>query len=81
MSFPVAEHHAMLALKGVGPSVIQRLEQLGFHSLQPLAAADSADICRQIAGMLRASCWQNSPQARASIDAIIQLARQRHAPS
>lgn len=79
MTFPADEHAAMLALKGVGPTVISRLEQLGFSSLAQLADADSHDLCRQIAALLRSSCWQNSPQARASIEAIIELARQHAA--
>ncbi|MFN4237632.1 MAG: recombinase RecA [Vogesella sp.] len=79
MPFPADEYAAMLALKGVGPTVIRRLEQLGYHSLAQLANADSASLCQQIAALLRSSCWQNSPQARASIDAVLDLAR-RNAP-
>ncbi len=33
MPFPLTEHNALLALKGVGPAVIARLEQLGIDSL------------------------------------------------
>lgn len=76
MPFPAHEHAAMLALKGVGPTVISRLEQLGYTSLAQLAGADAQDICQQIAGLLRSRCWQNSPQARASIAAILTLAKQ-----
>lgn len=76
MPFPAHEHAAMLALKGVGPTVISRLEQLGYSSLAQLAGADAQTLCRQIAGLLRSSCWQNSPQARASIAAILTLAGQ-----
>lgn len=79
MTFPTDEHAAMLALKGVGPTVIRRLTQLGYRSLAQLADADTTTLCRQIAALVGSSCWQNSPQARASIAAIIALARQ-HAP-
>lgn len=79
MPFPAHEHAAMLALKGVGPTVISRLEQLGYSSLAQLAGADAQVLCRQIAGLLRSSCWQNSPQARASIAAILILA-EHYAP-
>ena len=79
MTFPADEHAAMLALKGVGPTVIRRLTQLGYRSLAKLADADADTLCRQIAALVGSSCWQNSPQARASITAILELARS-HAP-
>ncbi len=74
MAFPAAERQRLLALKGVGETVIARLEQLGYASLDSLAGADPARICAEVAGMLRASCWGNSPQARAAISAIVALA-------
>jgi len=76
MTFPAEEHAAMLALKGVGPTVIRRLTQLGYRSLAQLADAEADTLCRQIAALVGSSCWQNSPQARASIAAIITLAQQ-----
>ncbi|MDG9928652.1 MULTISPECIES: helix-hairpin-helix domain-containing protein [unclassified Pseudomonas] len=77
MPFPDEQRQALLALKGVGPTVIQRLEQLGFDSLQQLAEADARDIVEQAAALLGSSCWKNSPQARAAIEAAIELARRQ----
>ncbi|MDH0895814.1 MULTISPECIES: helix-hairpin-helix domain-containing protein [unclassified Pseudomonas] len=77
MPFPDEQRQALLALKGVGPTVIQRLEQLGFDSLQRLAEADARDIVEQAAALLGSSCWKNSPQARAAIEAAIELARRQ----
>jgi len=77
MAFPEHERQAMRALHGVGDSVIARLEQLGYQSLAQLRDSDEAELCRQIALMLRSSCWSNSPQARAAIGAVIRLARQQ----
>jgi nucleotidyltransferase/DNA polymerase involved in DNA repair len=74
MGFSTEEKASMLALKGVGGAVISRLEQLGFSSLQQLADIDAADLTRQIARMMGSTCWHNSPQARAAIQAIIDLA-------
>ncbi|WP_394537884.1 helix-hairpin-helix domain-containing protein [Lysobacter enzymogenes] len=74
MAFSESERQRLLALKGVGETVIARLEQAGYGSLNALAGADPARICAQVAGMLRASCWGNSPQARAAISAIVGLA-------
>ena len=75
MAFPDDERALLLAVKGVGPTVVSRLEQLGFDSLATLARADTRDILLQAAAMLGSSCWKNSPQARAAIDGAIDLAR------
>jgi hypothetical protein len=75
--FSQAEQQAMLQLKGVGATVIGRIEQLGFYSLAQLQNQDAADITKQISQMIGSTCWHNSPQARASIQAIIDLANQQ----
>ena len=75
MPFPAHEREALLALKGVGPTVIQRLEQIGFQSLDDLAQADALEIVTHAAGLVGSSCWKNSPQARAAIQAAIALAQ------
>ena len=65
----------MLALKSVGPTVVQRLEQAGYSSLAQLTNVDPLAVTRQISQMMRSTCWHNSPQARAAIGAIVALAR------
>ncbi|MDE3737335.1 putative flap endonuclease-1-like 5' DNA nuclease [Metapseudomonas resinovorans] len=71
-----AETRAQLVkLKGVGPTVVDRLEQIGFQSLEQLADCEAADLTRQIAQMMGSTCWHNSPQARGAIQAIIDFAR------
>lgn len=75
--FSSGEKEAMLTLKGVGATVISRLEQIGFSSLSQLADSDAGDVTQQIAKMMGSTCWHNSPQARASAQAIIDLARAR----
>lgn len=61
-------------MKGVGPTVIDRLEQIGFDSLETLAGTDVDGIVKQIATMLGTTCWRNSPQARAAIAEAIAAA-------
>ena len=61
------EKSTLLRLKGVGPKVIERLEQMGFSSLQQLADADSRDILAQGAELSGSSCWKNSPQAKDAV--------------
>jgi len=75
--FATDEREALLALKGVGPTVVQRLEQMGIASLRQLAAAEASGIVASAAGLTGASCWKNSPQARAAIQVAIDLARSR----
>lgn len=65
----------LAALKGVGPTVVSRLEQIGFRDLAQLARCEAADLTLQIARMMGSTCWHNSPQARAAIQAIIDFAR------
>ena len=75
MSFSLEERTAQLALKGVGPTVITRLEQMGIDSLAELGQASVSDILAQASAALGSTCWKNSPQARAAITAAVELAR------
>jgi hypothetical protein len=76
MQFNEADRQAMLQLKGVGETVISRIEQLGFYSLTQLQNQEAEIITKQTSQMIRSTCWHNSPQARASIQAVIDLAKQ-----
>lgn len=75
MAFTDNERSALLAVKGVGPTVITRLEQLGFTSLAQLGQADMNEIVSRAAAMVGSTCWKNSPQARSAIQAAIDLAK------
>lgn len=79
MSFSDSERTALLALKGVGPTVITRLEQLGFSSLSQLRDARMEDIVAGASALVGSSCWKNSPQARAAINNVLALAREEKA--
>ncbi|RQH09630.1 helix-hairpin-helix domain-containing protein [Paraburkholderia dinghuensis] len=78
MPFPPDERKALLGVKGVGPTVVARLEQMGFESLAHLSKANALDIVARASKMLGATCWKNSPQARAAIQGAITLAQSRH---
>ncbi|WP_249555519.1 MULTISPECIES: helix-hairpin-helix domain-containing protein [Shewanella] len=75
MGFTDQEKQALLAVKGVGPTVIKRFEEIGISSLAQLAEHEVEDIANLVASMLRTTCWKNSPQARNAIAAAIKLAR------
>ena len=78
MPFTTEERARMLALKGVGNTVINRLEQIGFSSLVQLQDMEAGAITLQVAQSMNSTCWHNSPQARGAIQAIIDLAQASH---
>lgn len=78
MPFSPEERKALLGVKGVGPTVVARLEQMGFASLDQLSEANALDIVSQASAIVGSTCWKNSPQARAAIQAAIALAKSHH---
>ena len=74
MGFPAKEREAMLRLKGVGPTVVARLEEMGYGSLGELRGASPEDITARASELVGSTCWRNSPQARAAITAVVELA-------
>lgn len=77
MKFNAQEREALLALKGVGATVVRRFEEIGIYSFAELKNYQAEDIAEMVASMLNTTCWKNSPQARGAINAAIQLAAER----
>jgi hypothetical protein len=75
MPFPANERKALLGVKGVGPTVIARLEQMGYSSLAHLSKANALDIVSKASAIVGSTCWKNSPQARSAIKSAIDLAK------
>ena len=75
MAFPTHEKKVLLAVKGVGPTVVTRLEQMGFNTLKQLAEADVLEILTTASGLVGSTCWKNSPQARKAIESAITVAK------
>ncbi|AWK87859.1 helix-hairpin-helix domain-containing protein [Azospirillum thermophilum] len=75
MPFSSEDRARLLLVRGVGPKVVERLEQLGICSLAELARCDAATLCAAAADLVGSSCWKNSPQARSAITAAIAAAR------
>lgn len=75
MRFNDEERAALLAAKGVGPKVVERIEQLGVSDFAALAGRDPREMSRAVAAMLGNTCWGNSPQARAAMAAAVGVAR------
>ena len=75
MAFNHTERLSLLAIKGVGPTVIKRFEELGIDSLAQLATYRAEDIAEMVAARLGSTCWKNSPQAKAALNAAIAWAK------
>ncbi|MFC2539608.1 recombinase RecA [Neisseria sicca] len=77
MPFTDEEAQSLLTVKGIGKTVLQRLQQMGLDDVATLAAADLEDILEQGAKLTGSTCWKNSPQAKNAIAAAIAWAKQR----
>ncbi len=77
MAFTQEQQQSLLAQKGIGHTVIQRLAQMGLDNVEKLAAATVDDIVQQGAALTGSTCWKNSPQARAAIGTAIAWAQQQ----
>lgn len=75
MPFSSNERETLLKVKGVGPKVIERLEQMGIESFEQLKKANVQDIVSAASAIVGLSCWKNSPQARTAIEAAIAAAK------
>ena len=79
MPFLPSERKALLAVKGIGPTVVARLEQMGYESLAHLSKANTLDIVSKASSIVGSTCWKNSPPARAAIQSAIALAQSQQA--
>src|SRR3546814_13326447 len=77
--FSAEDRAVLLAVKGVGPTVLERLETLGIASMEALACQGAAEVCRRIAALLGASCWSNSQMARGALERRLNAPRQQRA--
>lgn len=77
MPFSEAEIQSLLAEKGIGKTVLQRLREMGLDDTAKLAAADPADILEQGAAITGSTCWKNSPQAKAAVAAAVAWAKRQ----
>ena len=77
MHFISEEERAPLAVKGVGPVVIRRFEEIGIYTLEELSKYEAEDIAEMVADMLGSICWKNSPQSLKTINSAIELARKK----
>ncbi len=75
MKFSKEEKEKLLKLKGVGPTVIKRFEEIGIGSFEELSQYDVNEILTRVSDMLNSTCWKNSPQAKSAIASAIALSK------
>lgn len=75
MAFSADERKQLTQIKGVGDTVVDRLEQIGIDNLATLAEAETDVVVDMVADMLGSSCWRNV-LARRAIDSAIHFAKQ-----
>jgi predicted RecB family nuclease len=75
MAFSSADRNTLLAVKGVGPTVVKRLEEMGYDTLLALADADMLTVVSHGAAMTGSTCWKNSPLAKAAVTGAINAAK------
>jgi predicted RecB family nuclease len=75
MPFTSSDRDTLLAVKGVGPTVVKRLEEMGYTDLAKLAEANMLDIVSHGAAITGSTCWKNSPLAKAAISAAVAAAK------
>ncbi|WP_107853381.1 recombinase RecA [Neisseria elongata] len=76
MPFTEEQTQSLLAVKGIGKTVLQRLQQMGLDDVAKLATADADTVLQHGAALTGSPCWKNSPQAKAAVNAAIQWACQ-----
>lgn len=77
--FSQEETQSLLAEKGIGKTVLQRLQQMGLDDVAKLAAANVDDMLQQGAALTGSTCWKNSLQARAAMQAAVDWAKRQKA--
>ena len=77
MPFTAEQQTSLLAEKGIGKTVLQRLAQMGLDDVAALANADIEEVLSLGALLTGSSCWKNSPQSRVAIATAIAWAQRQ----
>ncbi len=59
MAFPSAERRLLLHTSGIGPKVLQRLEEAGIDSLAAIHAAGVDGVIEQVSRQMPGDAWRN----------------------
>ncbi|HII3830246.1 TPA: recombinase RecA [Pasteurella multocida] len=68
MPFTLSQQQSLLAQKGIGTTILKRLQEMGLET-------DPAFILERGAELTGSTCWRNSPQARKAIETAVNWAK------
>lgn len=71
------EKRSLLAEKGIGATILKRLEEMGLDDVKILTATNPDFILQRGAEITGSTCWRNSPQARKAIETAVNWAKER----
>ena len=77
MPFSEDEKRSLLSEKGIGATILKRLEEMGLDDVKILAATNPDFILQRGAEITGSTCWRNSPQARKAIETAVNWAKER----
>ncbi|GJH42245.1 recombinase RecA [Pasteurella canis] len=75
MAFTETEKQSLLAQKGIGPTILKRLAEMGLDDVNQLANSTPDFILQLGSEITGSTCWRNSPQARKAIETAINWAK------
>ena len=77
MSWSEEEKRSLLSQKGIGATILKRLEEMGLDDVKILAATNPDFILQRGAEITGSTCWRNSPQARNAIETAVNWAKSK----
>ncbi len=75
MPFSEDEKRSLLSEKGIGTTILKRLEEMGLDDVKILAVTSPDFIIQRGAEITGSTCWRNSPQARKAIETAVNWAK------
>ena len=75
MPFSEEEKRSLLSQKGIGATILKRLEEMGLDDAKILATTNPDFILQRGAEITDSTCWRNSPQARKAIETAVNWAK------
>ena len=75
MPFSEGEKRSLLSQKGIGATILKRLEEMGLDDVKILAVTSPDFILQRGAEITGSTCWRNSPQARKAIEIAVNWAK------
>ena len=75
MPFSEEEKRSLLSQKGIGATILKRLEEMGLDDAKILAVTSPDFILQRGAEITGSTCWRNSPQARKAIETAVNWAK------